>query len=309
MNIFILVGLRLLYLAVLAQSDWDTWIPCGYQYSWITRRSSVRSKDHVPFQAVVWTRGTLRPCGNFAPVFAYGTERWVSEICSARSHMLLTLSVRKFLNRVPPRCRHDRHECHWGHRSPLGSACPSSLPKTLHESKATCPKQECVGKAQGVCRSSSSSVLTHVAAPRVPHASTGRSDPSDHSLNRTQQPSVLGVPWLLTTRNKNLVIDCFDWGFSACFESGFNTRIGGLACGSKLAFLFFVFLLEKRNQQRQKLCEGGKSLVTALRYMARRGFIPSLGCAFTNPLAKNWEHHCNTVCRLSTFSVLLSGKK
>lgn len=166
---------------------------------------------------------------------------------------------------------------------PSGLCLPRLPPQNPARKQSNLPQAGVCQQGPGGCRSSSSIVLTHVAAPRVPHASTGRSDPSDHSLRRTQQLSVFGVPWLLTTRNKNLVIDCFDWGFSACFESGFNTRIGGLACGFKLAFLFFVFLLEKRNQQRQKLYEGGKSLVTMLRYMARRGFIPSLGCAFMNP--------------------------
>lgn len=135
---------------------------------------------------------------------------------------------------------------------PSGLCLPRLPPQNPARKQSNLPQAGVCQQGPGGCRSSSSIVLTHVAAPRVPHASTGRSDPSDHSLRRTRQLSVFGVPWLLTTRNKNLVIDCFDWGFSACFESGFNTRTGGFSLWFQACFSFLCFLIGEKKPAEAK---------------------------------------------------------
>ncbi|KAF2985473.1 hypothetical protein EK904_000134, partial [Melospiza melodia maxima] len=149
-------GLRLLYLT-------DVGSACEMFLNYIL--CSVRNKDQIPFHAVVLARGMLQPGGNIVPMFVYATEingGKGAKVCSAGSHMLLKVSVKKFLNQVPGSCRHERHECHWGPLSPMSSLpVPTFSPQILAqiEKKQPVLSRSVSAKIQGGCRSMRRSLL------------------------------------------------------------------------------------------------------------------------------------------------------
>lgn len=182
--------------------------------------------------------------------------------------------------------------------------CLSQSP--LSKSSHTLKKQPALGrsvsaKIQGFCRNLSSCLLH-------PHPGTSCSLCEHRSawpiwLLHLQDTAAGSICSALTLyHQKQKFGDCWDRGFSTFFKSRFDSKIWGLTW-------FFKAMGEKKLTDTKPVLGWEKPHGQLCSGITRRGFIPFLCCVFTmDAPVKKWSHHCNTVSRLSTFSLLTSRK-
>lgn len=156
----------------------------------------------------------------------------------------------------------------------------------------------CQQRSRGVAEAWGEVCLTQIPAPCVPHASTGRPDPSDHSIFKIWQLAVFFVPrtqvwWLLRL-----------WLFDFLQVKIWQLN---LAC-----ILFFKIhaknMEEKETNRGQTNIRMGKTSWPAVFRYNKEGAYSTFGlCLHQRCSGQKRECHCNIVCKLNIFCILMSG--